>query len=112
MMSEKESREEKRRFERLLADLPVIYKIGRHTLTGTTVNVSNEGLFVESSLSAKTASNVFKTLCKNPKYRLEMEYSYQGRAYVRDAEVKHFHMDSSGSGPYRLKIGFWIPRME
>ena len=111
-MREKELPEEKRRFERLDVDLPVIYKIGRYTLTGTTVNVSNEGLFVESSLSAKTASRVFKILYKNPKYRLEMEYSYQDRAYVRDAEVKHFHMDSSGSGPYRLKIGFWIPPME
>jgi len=111
-MREKESRDEKRRFERLPADLPVIYKIGRHALTGTTVNVSNEGLFVESSLSAKTALNVFKILCKNPEYRLEMEYSYQGRTYVRDAEVKHFRMDSSGNGPYRLKIGFWIPPMD
>lgn len=112
MMSDKKPSEEKRQYERLQVDFPVVYKVGSNTLTGTTVNVSNQGILVESSLSAKTASVVFKILNRKPEYRLEVEYSYRGRTFLRDAQVKHFHIDSSGSGPYRLRIGFWIPKIE
>jgi len=103
--------QEQREYERSCIEFPVIYTIGGVTLTGSTLNVCNEGILVESCLSAKSVLKVFKILNRQPGYRLEVEYSYGGNTYLRDAEVKHFHLDFSGSDPYRLRVGFWIPRI-
>ena len=111
----KESRElkvEQREFERLWVEFPVVYRVGWHTVTGSTVNASSQGLMVESYLSSKSASKVFNTLNKKTGYRVEVEYTYQGKTYRRNAEIKHFHLDFAGSQPYRFTVGFWIPRRE
>ena len=111
-MTEDGEARERRRYERSRIDLPVIYKVGKNTLTGTTMNVCNEGILVESSLSSKVALNVIKILSKKPGYRLEVEYTCEGNTYLRDAEVRHFHLDFPGGEPYRLTVGFWIPKIE
>jgi hypothetical protein len=101
-----------RRYERSWIEFPVVYTIGKITLTGSTVNACNEGIMVESYLSSKTAFKVFRILNKNPGYRLEMEYTYEGNTFLRDAEIRHFHVDFSGGEPYRITLGFWIPKLE
>jgi hypothetical protein len=55
MMVEEDTGTEQRTTERFWVELPVLYKIGRNTVTGSTVNVCNEGMLVESYLSSKTA---------------------------------------------------------
>jgi hypothetical protein len=112
MMVEEDTGTEQRTNERFWVELPVLYKIGRNMVTGSTVNVCNEGMLVESYLSSKTAFKIFKILNRKPGYRLELEYTYDGDTYQRDAEIKHFHADFSGSEPYRLTVGFWIPKIE
>lgn len=107
-----EGKNEQRKYERSWVEFPVIYKIGRNTLTGSTVNACNEGILVESYLSSKTALRIFKILNKKSVYRLELEYTYEGNTYLRDAEIKHFHLDFSGSEPYRFTVGFCIPKIE
>lgn len=101
---------ERRKHERFPVEFPLSYKIGGKTLGGSTVNVCNEGILVESFLSSKTALKVFKTLEKNPNHRLEVEFTYDGNTDLRDVEIKHFHLDFSGSEAYRLTVGFHLPR--
>jgi hypothetical protein len=111
-MAEDRNDTEQRKHERLWVEFPVVYKIGRHTLTGSTVNASNEGILVESYLSSKTAFKIFKILNKKPAYHLTAEYTVGEKTYRRDAVVKHFHADFSGAQPYRFTVGLWIPRIE
>ena len=108
----KELKIDQRGCERVWVEIPVIYRIGRTTITGSTVNACHEGFMVESYLSSRTASKVFTILRKNPNYRLKLKYTYKGKTYLRKAEIKHFHFDFSGNEPYRLTVGFWIPKTE
>ena len=110
-MGEKDKACEQRRHERLRAEWPVVYKIGRNTHTGTTVNVSNEGILVESFLSSKAVSKILTILMRTPGYSLEVEYTCEGETYRRDAKLMHFHLDCSGREPYRFTVGFWIPKV-
>jgi len=103
---------EQRKHERSWVEFPVVYRIGGNLITGSTVNVCNEGMLVESYLSSKTALRVFKILNKKPGYRLELEYTFERNTYRRNAEIRHFHADFSGSEPYRFTVGFWVPRIE
>jgi len=79
---------------------------------GNAVNVCNEGILVESYLSSKSALEIFKILKKKPNYRLGVEFTYEGSTDLRKVEVKHFHLDFSGSEAYRFTVGFWLPRVD
>ena len=101
---------ERRKHERFQVEFPLRFKIGRKTLTGSTVNACDEGMLVESSVSSRTALRIFKTLRNRPNYRLKVEFAFEQDVYLRDVEVKHFRLDFSGSEPYRFRVGFWFPR--
>ena len=101
---------DQREYERIWVEIPVIYRIGRTTITGSTVNACNEGFMVESYVSSKSASKIFSILRKRPRYRLKLKYTNKGATYLRKAEIKHFHFDFSGDEPYRFTVGFWIPK--
>jgi hypothetical protein len=101
-----------RKYERVPAEWPVSYKIGKNAVTGSTVNVCKEGMMVRSYLYSKKAIKVFKALNKEPGCRLEVEYTCEGNTYCRDARIMHFHFDFSGGNPYQATIGFWIPKIE
>ena len=103
---------ERRKHERFVVEFPLSYKIGGKTLGGSTVNVCNEGILVESFLSSETALEIFKTLKRKPNHRLAIEFSYEGSTDLRDVEIKHFHLDFSGSEAYRLTVGFYLPRTD
>jgi hypothetical protein len=102
---------ERRKHGRVSFELPVLYEIGKVDLTGTTANVCNEGMLVETHLPSRRALEVFETLFRNEKHRLGIRYIHKGKTYVRDAEIKHFHLSSSGGGRCRLLAGFWVPRI-
>ncbi len=104
--------DEQRKYETIRTEWPVVYEIGSNTLTGSTVNVCNEGMMVESYLSTRTVWKVFKILHKKSEYRLVVKYAYKGNTYFRNAEVKHFYLDFSVGEPYRFTVGFWIPNIE
>ena len=111
MMAEERMGTEQRQYERVEVEFPVVYNIGKNTVTGSTLNACNEGILVESYLSSKTALKIFKTLNKNPEYWLEVEYTYEGNTYRRNAQIRHFHSDFSGYEPYRFRVGFYIPKI-
>ena len=64
---------EQRKYERVSVHLPVVYQIGTETITGTTVNVCNEGMIVESHLPSKRVLKVFDILSGKERYRLEIK---------------------------------------
>jgi len=109
-MAEESMGTERRKHERFGVEFPLSYKIGRRTLIGSTVNACNEGMMVESYLSSRAALKVLRILEKIPNYRLEVEFSYEGNTDLRDVEIKHFHLEFSGSEAYRFTVGFWLPR--
>jgi len=98
-----------RKYERVPVKFPVVYEIGGVTLTGTTVNVCNEGMMVESYVPSRRLTEVFEILTKNENCRLPVRCIHGGKTYLREAEVKHFHLHSSGTGPCRLMVGFLLP---
>ncbi|NIQ39314.1 MAG: hypothetical protein GTN81_12080 [Proteobacteria bacterium] len=101
---------ERRKQRRFPVELPLSYKIGKKTFIGSTVNACDEGIMVESYLSPKGALSVFKILEKSPDYRMGVTFSYEGNIDRRDAEIKHFHLDSVGNEAYRFTVGFWLPK--
>ncbi len=109
-MVERSISTERRKHDRVPVELPLSYKIGKKTLIGNTVNACDEGIMVESYLSSKAAFKIFKALERVPDYRLGVEFIYEGNTDRRDAEIKHFHLDFSGSAAYRLTVGFWLPK--
>jgi hypothetical protein len=110
-MVEENASIERRKHERVSVELPLTYKIGRRTLIGSTVNACDEGMMVESYLSSKAALKVVEVLEKIPDFRLEVEFTYEGNTDLRQVEIKHFHLDFSGSEAYRFTVGFWLPGM-
>lgn len=109
-MAEEGTVTERRKHERFPVEFPLNYKIGGETLGGSTVNVCNEGILVESFLSSKMALKIFKALKKRPDSRLEVEFTYEGNTDLRDVEIKHFHLDFSGCEAFRFTVGFYLPR--
>jgi hypothetical protein len=100
---------ERRKHQRFQVKHSMSFKIGRKTLTGRTVNACDQGMLVESSVSSRTALKIFKMFRDRPNYRSEAEFTFGQDVYLRDVEVKHFRFDFSGSEPYRLSLGFWLP---
>ena len=102
---------DRRKNERFSVEFPLTYRIGKKTLLGNTVNVCHEGILVESYLSSRTAFGVFNILKNAQNFRLGVEFTYEGKADLRDVEIKHFHLDYSGCEAYRFTVGFWLPRV-
>lgn len=100
---------ERRQYERVSARFPVFYDLGRESVTGTTVNVCDEGMLVESFLHRTRVLEVFDILSDKTRSRLKVTCIYAGKSYVQKAEVKHFHIASSLSRFCRVTVGFWIP---
>ena len=102
---------DQRKNRRFWIEFPVMYRIGGKRYTGSTINACNEGMMVESSLALKDVNKVFKILIKARHNHVDLEYIYKDKAWRRKAEIKHFHLDFSGTQSYRLTLGFFIPRM-
>ncbi|NIS63006.1 MAG: hypothetical protein GTO13_20610 [Proteobacteria bacterium] len=101
--------DEQRKYETIRTEWPVVYEIGSNTLTGSTVNVCNEGMMVESNLSLETAAQILKTLAKKRDHKLDVRFTYNKRAYRPQAEIRHFHLDFLGNGMCRSVAGFFMP---
>ena len=101
---------DERRDKRIFLKCPLSYQIGGIRLWGTTVNASSEGIMVKSSLSLETAFEILATLDRDSNYSTELEVILEGRIYQIAAEIKHFHLDSSGQKPYFFRAGLRFPK--
>jgi len=101
---------DERKSKRLFVKCPLDYEIGGIDLKGVTVNACSEGIMVESSLPLRTAFQIFMILDENPNYQTELEFALEGKTHVIEAEIRHFHLDFSGTKPYFFRVGFRFPR--
>jgi hypothetical protein len=83
--------EERRNSERIKVEMPISFEIGKNTFFGTTANLSDDGMMIESSLAPENVRRIFKALLK----------------------IKHYHLDFSGSeSACRFSFGVWIPKLK
>jgi len=104
--------EERRNSKRVKIEMPVTFEVGKKTFFGTTANLSDDGMMIESSFARKNIQKVLKTLLKAGDCPVQVSYSAEGTSFTRRGMVKHYHLDFSGSeSVYRLSFGVWIPKL-
>jgi hypothetical protein len=104
--------EERRRSRRSKVEMPVLCAIGKNTFFGTTANLSDDGMMIESSLARENVRRIFKTLLKTDECLINVDYSVRGKPFSRPGKIKHFHLDFSGAQlACRFSLGVWIPKL-
>jgi hypothetical protein len=105
--------EERRNSERVKVEMPVSFAIGKNTFWGTTANLSDDGMMIESSLAHGNLRRIFKVLLKSQECPVEVNYSIKGRSFSRPGKIKHYHLDFSGNQLACLfSFGVWIPKLK
>jgi len=105
--------EERRNSGRIKVEMPVSFEIGRDTFFGTTANLCDDGMMIESSLGLGNLCRIFKVLLKTQECPVEVNYSIKGRSFSRPGKIKHYHLDFSGSeSACRFSFGVWIPKLK
>jgi hypothetical protein len=105
--------EEKRNSERVTFEIPVTFEIGDDTFFGTTANLCNDGMMIESSLAHRSVRRMFKALLKAEESPVDVNYSVNGRTFSRSGTIRHYHLDFLGSkSACRFSFGVWIPKLK
>ena len=105
--------EERRDSERIPFEIPVTFEIGRNTFFGTTSNLCDNGMMIESSLAQVNIRRILKTLLKADECQVEVNYSVKGRLFSRPGKIRHYHLDFLGSkAACRFSFGVWIPKLK
>ena len=104
--------EEKRSSKRISTEMPVTFEVGRHTFFGTTDNLSDDGMMIESSLARKNIEKVLRKLIKGGDCPVQVNYTAEGKSFTRRGVIKHYHLDfPGGQSVFRLSFGVWIPKL-
>jgi len=104
--------EERRNSERNKLEMPVSVEIGKNTFFGTTANLSDDGMKIESSLAPENVRRIFKVLLKADECPVRVNYSVKGKSFSRPGRIKHFHLDFPGGRlACRFSFGVWIPKL-
>ena len=94
-------------------EIPVTFEIGKNTFFGTTTNLCNDGMMIESSLAHGNVRRMFKVLIKTEECPVEVNYSIKGKSFSRRGKIKHYHLDfSGGQSACRFSFGVWIPKLK
>jgi len=105
--------EERRNSERITFEIPVTFEIGKESFFGTTVNLCDDGMMIESSLAHANVRRIFKALLKAEECPVEVNYSVKGKPFSRPGKIRHYHLDFSGSNSAsRFSFGVWIPQLK
>jgi len=105
--------EERRNSERIKVEMPISFEIGKNTFFGTTANLSDDGMMIESSLAPTNVRKIFKALFKTEECPTNVRYSIRGKWFSRPGKIKHYHLDFSGrQTACRFSFGVWIPKMK
>jgi len=104
--------EERRSSIRVRKEMPVTFEMGRHTFFGTTDNLSDDGMMIESSLARKNIQKVIGKLIKGGDCPVQVNYTAEGKSFTRRGVIKHYHLDfPGGQSVFRLAFGVWIPKL-
>jgi len=105
--------EERRDSERIKVEMPVSFEIGKNTFFGTTANLCDDGMMIESSLAHGNVRRIFKVLLKTQECPVEVNYSIKGRSFSRPGRIMHYYLDfSGGQSACRFSFGVWIPKLK
>ncbi len=93
--------------------MPVSGEIGKNTFFGTTANLSDDGMMIESSLAPENVRRIFKVLLKTDECQVKVNYSVKGKSFSRPGKIKYFHVDcSDGKSACRFPFEVWISRLK
>lgn len=101
---------DQRKSRRMPVKCRVHYDIGGISLKGITVNASKGGLLIKSALTLETAFEIFGFLSRKPNHRTSLELALEDDTYITEAEVRHYHLDSSDDDRCILRVGFRLPK--
>ena len=105
--------EERRDSERMTFEIPVTFEIGKNTFFGTTTNLCNDGMMIESSLAYGNVRRMLKVLLKTEECPVEVNYSIKSKPFSRPGKIRHYHLDfSGGKSACRFSFGVWIPKLK
>ncbi len=105
--------EERRASKRIKIETPVTFEMGKKTFFGTTANLSDDGLVIESSFARENIRKVLRQLLKGDECPVRVNYSAEGKSFTRRGVIKHYHLQYAGGGSaYRLSFGVWIPKLK
>ena len=105
--------EERRNSQRIELQMPVTFEIVRDVFFGTTTNLSDDGMMIESSLALPNLRRILNAILKATECPITVNYSIKHRSFSRPAKIKHYHLDfSGGQSACRFSFGAWIPKMK
>jgi hypothetical protein len=104
--------EDRRSSKRVHIETPITFALGRKTFFGTTANLSDDGMMIESSFARDNIRKVLKRLLRGGECPVKVNYTARGRSFTRQGIVRHYHLKfSGGQSVYRLSFGVWIPKL-
>lgn len=104
--------EEKRNSQRTKIEIPLTFKVGRRRFSGTTANLSDDGMLIESSFAKENVRKLLRRLLQNEECPVVIDYTARGKSFTRRGMIRHFQLSFSGrQRAYRLSIGVWIPKL-
>jgi hypothetical protein len=104
---------ESRNSDRLGIEIPVTFEVGRKIFSGTTANLSDDGMMIESSFARENIRKVLRNLLKSKECPVRVNYSAEGKSFTRRGLIKHYHLDFlGGDSAYRLSLGVWVPKLK
>ncbi len=104
--------EEMRNSSRLEIEIPVTFEVDKKTFSGTTANISDDGMMIESSFARENIRRVLRNLLKRKECPVKVSYLAEGKSFTRNGIIKHYHLDfTGGESAYRLSFGVWVPKL-
>ena len=104
--------EEKRNSRRVEIEIPITFTVGRRTFFGTTANLSDDGMRIESSFARENIRKVLRRFLKGDECPVRVNYTAKGKSLTRRGIIKHYQLNFPGSqSVYRLSFGVWIPKL-
>ena len=104
--------EERRDSKRVKIEIPITFEVGRKTFFGTTANLSDDGMMIESSFARENIRKVLRRLLKAKECPVQVNYAVEGKQFSRRGMIRHYHLSfSGGESAYRLSFGVWIPQL-
>jgi hypothetical protein len=104
--------EERRNSRRLKIEIPITFELGKKKFFGTTANLSDDGMRIESSFARENIRKVLRRLLKGDECPVRVNYAAEAKSFKRRGIIKHYQLNFPGrQSVYRLSFGVWIPKL-
>jgi hypothetical protein len=104
--------DEKRNSKRADIETPITFALGRRKFFGTTANLSDDGMMIESSFARENIRRVLRRLLRSTECPVRIDYTAEGKSFTRRGIIKHYQVTfPGGQSVHRLAFGVWIPKL-